>query len=293
MVTASTLVVLCYFTFYNMFTYHDNLNSNFAFSPGGSYLLQLSPLSIFLYGSITLEVKHTTTVTRLFLVDSRPPMKHDTTKIVHKQMYDIHFENYLHWYYYLYPGSNFSVNICIYKSTPGPMEAFMFRGIDTLNKWLDNDMKLEYDQYHQRIEKCPSVTYMSSNMTSLEDLYRILVYNNDYCEEESTVLSVEYIVERRKFSSDGLIPDCRVTMGNPCTTDVPFDFKYKYILITISIPSSVDWTENVELKLVYHFRMLAIFLILITISTQVASLFFIANVFFRFCALSFVNRLTV
>ena len=272
-ITVSTLIALCYFSFYTYHA-HDDL-SGFAYSPGGSYLLSLSPLSIMLYDSITLEVKHTTTVTKLFLVDSRPPLKHDTTKIVHKRTYDIHYENYLHWYYYLYPGSNFSVNICVDKSSP--MEAFMLRGIDTLNKWLDNDMKLEYDQYHQRVEQCPNVTNMSS-ITYLEDLYRILVYNNDYCEKESAVLSIEYIFERQKFSSDGLIPDCQVTTGHPCTTDIPFDFKYKYILITISIPSSVDWTENVELKVAYHFRMMAICLMLIMICIQVTSLFFICKV---------------
>ena len=242
-----TLAALCYW----MFTDHTQQSKlgAFAYSPGGSYLLPLSSLTIVLYGSITLEVKETTTVTELFLVDSHPTLK-PTQKIAYKRSYDIYHRKWRFWYYYLYPGSNFSVNICVDKS--GPMEAFILKGTDTLDKWR-NEEDIKYELHHQRVEQCPNVTYMNYT-ANFEDLYGVLAYNN---RGNKSALTIEYTLERQRYSSDGLdisTTTCRVTTGDTCTTYIPFAFKYKYVLISVSIPTSVDWTENVEAQVAYSLR---------------------------------------
>ena len=261
-----TLIVLCYY----MCTDHvqrskiqvhcattcaQTMPSGFAYSPGGSYLLPLSHLTIFLYSSITLQVvEDTTTKTRLTLIDSHPSLIPSKAIIHYKNSYDIHYRKYRFWYYYLYPGSNFSINVCVDRS--GPMEVFILKGTVELNNWVarGRDSIKQFELHHRHVEQCPSVTHIKYT-TQFEDLYGILVYNN---RGNESVLTIEYVLERHEYLSDGLLdistPTCGVTTGGMCTTHIPFEFKYKYIFITVSIPTSVDWTENVKTKIVYSLR---------------------------------------
>ena len=63
--------------------------------------------------------------------------------------------------------------------------------------------------------------------------------------------TVALLFERFEYNIDNISSFCSTPSGGQCTEDIPYGTGSQQALVVTTIPDSMDWTENVDIKTNY------------------------------------------
>ena len=185
----------------------------------------------------------------LYLLRNKPPLINNDSFTVNISRPKLNPGDYSYWYYYLYPGSNFSMKYCLESSPTQPIKFFLIRKQSKFESWEDN----------------PSSKYAvrtTDIQNSCQDGKKSLVYNFTSSAEEyyfvfdnpgksSSVLAASLYFERKLYnvSPDNIVHHCQVDPSfgsSTCTVDVPYNSHYT-ALIVVDASQQTDYESNLDI----------------------------------------------
>ena len=210
-----------------------------SYSPGDTRLYSYSPFFCMGgdldYGNLSPDPENAS----LYLLPSKPPLKHTNSFYVNKTNIQISSDYWKHWSFYLYPGSQIVVFACAEDSLQN-FDLHLIRGNGNYKSW-DNNPRSKYVITTEKVLPCssnPSTKKIIYKVQS-EDMYYVVLENNYYISAEAT-LSLH--VNRTGYVPNGT-PNCTGVTGCSYYTS---DNKIKYALVTTSDPTDSDWERNIE-----------------------------------------------
>ena len=208
------------------------------YSPGDSRLLSLS--SFFCDGGV-LELTSNTVDAELYRVDSIPPLNNTNNFTVneHSTFDPLEFR---FWQYHLYPNSNITLSV----HTDFRIDVFIVKGKANADRWSNSPSSDVAEESFERMTSIPSVLYQVQQ----EDEYFVIVHNS--LGSRGVLVTASFTFQRFEYSPPvDADPDesCLVSEQGQCTVGIPYSTGSQKFLVVTSIPSNVDYTENIEVGL--------------------------------------------
>ena len=148
----------------------NRLDTKNDYAPGDTRIVSHS--SIFCQ-SLTLRDTSSTAAT-LYLLREKPQLTgHDSFTVTRSNGIAPEYENHL--YYYLYPGSNFSVSTCLWSGTLASF--YLIKGTHNFNKWSDNPSSYYALHHFDITSPCSQGKKNYTSSFSIEDQYYFVLYN--------------------------------------------------------------------------------------------------------------------
>lgn len=186
----------------------------------------------------------------LSMLDSRPKLAgNERFNIPVNSMY-LGPGDYEYYYFYMYPGSNFTVSACISDSiNNGPATFNLIRGYKNFNNWID-DPYLVKDSFQINI-LCGSGNQSHVYPIKNEDYY-YLIFEVDNYQMRSTRLNVHMSFFRTRYEvTNTSIGDTCSTVGGShgasCSVSVPLSGKTAFLAVTPQTGTEIDWTDGIGL----------------------------------------------
>ena len=193
--------------------------------------------------SITLRDTSSTAAT-LYLLREKPELTgHDNFTFEVQYLIEQGVENHL--YYYLYPGSQFSVSTCL---TSGSLASFyLIKGTGNFNKWIDAGSSRYALHYFYINSACGQSKRNYSSSFSSEDQYYFVFYNPSYT---SLTVQATFTFNRVLYQlvNSTIADSCQAGGSGPssCTLDIPYQSSYT-ALIVVDSTSTTNPDDNISI----------------------------------------------
>lgn len=224
------LIIAVIVTAMNVF----NSSASALYSPGDTRLVSYNS---FLCASITLRDNSSRTAASIYLITETPPLT-DRNNFTIDSTVTLSDKEYYYWNYFLYPNSNFSTEVC--SHSPGS------DGMFYITKGSADNFVSPVAKFS--INKVCSVVQRFSYQIYDEDDYYFVYYKSSW-NGVPLQLDVTLSFERFEYSTSDLASQakCSITSAGECTVTVPYDSKYKALIVT-NTSENVDWEENVDVS---------------------------------------------
>ena len=220
------------------------------FSPGDTRIMSFSS---FFCSELTLEDRSNRTGATLYLITDTPPLTDKNSFTIGS---DLSIGTYQYWNYYLYPGSNFTTSLFLYRVPDSSTGAFyLMKGRSNFQQWINDRTNNSLAFFS--IPCTARYTHQFSFQVQDEDEYYFVFQRRTGrgCSTSNNAaflnfrLHVSLSVSRFLYSASGLTraPNCS-TIDGQCSLNVPADSNYRALIVT-DIPNNPDWEENVDISL--------------------------------------------
>jgi len=213
------------------------------YAPGDTRIVSHS--SIFCQ-SLTLRDTSSTAAT-LYLLREKPQLTGRDSFTV-PESYSIDPGNENHLYYYLYPGSQFSVSTCLSSGTLASF--YLIKGTHNFNKWSD-DASSYYALHHFDITSLCSQGRKNYTFSfSSEDQYYFVLYNPNPFYYATVGIEATFTFDRVLYQpvNSTIVDSCQAGGQGPlsCTRDVPYQSNYTALIVVDSPPTTTP-EENISI----------------------------------------------
>ena len=217
----------------------NSTNSDYA--PGDTRIVSHS--SIFCQ-SITLQDTSSTAAT-LYLLREKPQLTgHDSFTVTRSNGIAPEYENHL--YYYLYPGSNFSVSTWLWSGTLASF--YLIKGTHNFNKWSDNPSSYYALHHFDITSPCSQGKKNYTSSFSIEDQYYFVLYNPS---DLTVGFDATYTFDRVLYQpmNSTIVDSCKAgglgSLSSSCTLDVPYQSNYTALIVVD--PPTTNPDENISI----------------------------------------------
>ena len=174
----------------------------------------------------------------LYLLPSKPPLKHTNSFYVNKTNILVSDDSWKHWSFYLYPGSKIEMSACQINGDYD-FEIHLIKGNGNFNSWSHNG-KSKYVVTTKDVSGCSSSPAKKIVYTvTKEDMYYMVLENNYFLTSNYATMTLH--VNRTGYVPNGT-PNCTGEVGCSYYTS---DGNIQYALVTTDDPTDNDWARNV------------------------------------------------
>jgi preprotein translocase subunit SecG len=182
----------------------------------------------------------------LSLLDSRPPLNRSQTFDI-SDVKSLGYNDYEFYYYYMYPGSNFTVSACIDNGHSTYATFNMIKGDKKFRQWIEEPFRSNSFQINTQ---CSSGRNNSHYYRVTAEDYYYLIFDAEY--RPGTVLSVHMDFYRTLYQVDHNVSandSCSVETGDQgasCTISIPLSGKTAFLEVA-PVSNTFDWAEGIDL----------------------------------------------
>ena len=150
--------------------------------------------------------------------------------------------NYKFYYFYLHPGSNFTVSACI-TDLSASADFYLFKGQRNFNKWQDDEYSTNYKDYFFVDTMCSDGNKTKSYSVGDNDDYYYLVYSGLSFVTDGLNVTATFHRTRYEINNSTIVDSCSEISndyGSSCSLSVPFSGHSGYLAITPVNPDTLD-----------------------------------------------------
>ena len=215
------------------------------FSPGDTRIVSYG--SSFFCAGITLTDQSTSVGSSLYLITDTPSLTDENNFTIVENELAITDNNYRYWSYYLYPNSEFTLELCTLPDSAGGV-FYLIKGKTRFDEWVEEpttDIAVGF--FSIRSLPCSEPKHRFTFRAKYEDDYYLVYFNNRlYPNLPFLQLNLTMSFHRFEYSIDDIdsVANCSVATTGECTIAVPYNSNYRALIVT-DIPENPDWEENV------------------------------------------------
>ena len=182
----------------------------------------------------------------LSMLNSRPSLTGNETFSVHDD-YISSNNDYSHYYYYMYPGSNFSLSVCISDGS-GSGTFYLIKGHKNFERWVNNDYVSPTMDSFTIDASCSDTTNNTGSYHIQKEDYYYLVYKR-YLDMQFDILMTFYRTRYEVTSNASISESCSVfaSYGDSCSISVPLSSKTAFLVLSPLAGTEIDWTSGIDL----------------------------------------------
>ena len=155
-------------------------------------------------------------------------------------------DRYDYYYFYMYPGSSFTVSACI-SSASSESTFILIKGNRRFSRWKEGGIVPTKD-FFTIPTLCNNGAVTKSYEISHEDNYFMIFDNTNFVDSR---LQVDFNFSRTlyEFGNDTVAVKCHATTDYPdsCSVSVPLSGQTAFL--TIEPNSNIDWTDGITLDI--------------------------------------------
>lgn len=180
----------------------------------------------------------------LSILDSRPSLTGNETFSVHDNPYLV-IDDSSHYYYYLYPGSNFSLSVCI-SDESGSGTFYLIKGHSNYNRWVNNYDFPTMDSFPIDAV-CNGGNNTYARQIQKEDYYYLVFHGslNMLLDIHMSFYRTRYKVAANASTNDSCSVSGRYNYS--CSVSIPLSSKTAFLVVTPVPGTLVDWTSGIGL----------------------------------------------
>ena len=156
--------------------------------------------------------------------------------------------DYEYYYFYMYPGSSFTVSACISNGYTAYATFNMIKGNSRFNSWIDEPFNVK-DSF-QVNAPCTNGNNNSHTYRVTKEDYYYLIFDADY--SQATQLSFYASFHRTRYdaglnvTSDICSTDTGI-QGSSCSVSVPLSGKTMFLEVAPQPGTEIDWAHGIGL----------------------------------------------
>lgn len=187
----------------------------------------------------------------LYMLNSRPQLTGKQSFSV-TEIPPFRTNDYVYYYYYLYPGSNFTVSACILESQP--YNFYLFKGNKNFKKWRADASSPSWDRF-KITQMCKNKNASKSYRVTDEDYY-YLVFETDspFLDNLNVTMSFFRTYYELKDNSS-IVGSCTVTseswldhsLPSSCSVGAPLSGGTAFLEVLPLGDYPVDWKDGISL----------------------------------------------
>ena len=190
----------------------------------------------------------------LYILNAQPKLTGHETFTFSVQPPVDYSRDYVFYYYYLHPGSSFTVSACLTDPTL-LVDFYLFKGRNNFKNWQDYEYSPNYKDYFSVDTACSDGNKTKSYSVGDYDNYYYLVYHYSITTYVTDGLNITATFHRTRYEIDNstIVDSCSENsndLGSSCSLSVPFSGHTGYLAITPVNPDTLDWTDGIDVDTV-------------------------------------------
>lgn len=215
-------------------------NEEKQYTPGDTRII---PFSTFFCSGLTVSSPELAFDAHLYLLTNEPPPLSFHHTIQFNDSFSLIEGQYQYWHFYMHANSNFSLEGCVTNSQDS-YTFYIIKGTSNFHSWTDNPSSAKAVSSKYITKQCQfgktSLTYSIAH----DDHYYFAYYNDDNYypvkgQQSLTLHRSEYDIPDASLVKY----NCSFTSSTKCTFAVGFFSPFDKVLLTLQIPSNVDWSN--------------------------------------------------
>lgn len=158
------------------------------------------------------------------------------------------YNDYQYYYFYMYPGSKFTVSACISDGFSAFATFSMIKGHDTFDDWVDDPFPVQ--GYFEVNTLCSTGQNNSHTYNVKKEDYYYLVFEADHTAATQLDVNMSFHRTRYEVIGDGSTSDSCTVTGNysdSCTVSVPLSGKTAFLTVSPETGTVIDWKDGIGL----------------------------------------------
>ena len=191
-------------------------------------------------------------VATLYILNTRPKLTGRETFTFSVHPSSDYTANYKFYYFYLHPGSNFTVSACI-TDMSSSANFYLFKGQRNFQNWQDNEYSTNYKDFFFVDTMCSDGNKTKSYSVGDNDDYYYLVYSDLSFVTDGLNVTATFHRTRYEIDNSTVIDFCSENSnyyGASCSLSVPFSGHTGYLAITPASPFYFVWTDGIDVDTV-------------------------------------------
>lgn len=180
----------------------------------------------------------------LYMLDSRPELTGNETFSINASTY---LDDYVYYYYYLYPGSSFTVSSCIDEDTYSSVSFYLIKGHGHYDQWVDSFHTAPTEDTFTISASCSNGTSDVHTYHIDDEDYYYLVFDSHYLELKMHMTFYRTRYELPPTTSGDSCTVYADYYDDSCSVGVPLSSKTAFLVVAPRAYTEVDWTEGIGL----------------------------------------------
>ena len=279
-----TVVIILSATISVRYTYYSD-DDGLNYSPNDTRIISVN--NVMCQGlKMTVDVTSDPGYTaQLYMLKSPPLLTGHEKFSIQESVYVT--DDFQYYYYYLHPGSNFTVSVCE-DNLSGRFK--LIQGNKNFRKFQHGSYSVPHNQDFPITSVCGD-SMSTSNITltynvTVEDYYYFILENEDYEGTIVPTLSIDFYRTRYQIdtSNDTVVDQCEEStdgLSVSCSVSVPFSGQTAYLEIVTEESSYLDWSDEISVETSCQPRVWVY--VVISISTLIGALAVVVPVMICVC----------
>ena len=185
----------------------------------------------------------------LYMLDSPPKLARLEAFSFSDHLNYVGDTDYHYFYYYMYPGSNFSVRACISRNSGGPGFFYLIKGNSNFKTWQNDYYPLPDKKSYYIDELCSTTANATTHFYGIEeeDFYYLVFYT----QHTPYALNVNMAFNRTLYQLpvNGSKPrdSCSIETSSSyseCSVNVPLSGQIAYLTVEPQTGTVIDWSDD-------------------------------------------------